>query len=81
MNVIMFVAAITFDRCLFIVIGYMALFAGHDGMQADQRKAGNVMIEPDFRPPAFFIVAIVAIFTLFTLMDIIDPVTTVTICF
>ena len=49
----------------------MALFALGDGMHADERKTGEVMVEQYIVVPALLAMAAVALFPLFTVMDVV----------
>jgi len=80
-NIIWFVAAITFDRGVFVVIGYVTFFTGYNGMQANQWEAGYIMVKPDLAAPAFFIMAVVTLLTLLTFMYVINLVAAIAVGF
>ena len=80
-GVIIFVAAVTFDRGVLVVIGQVAFLARHSGMQTNQREARDVMLELDTLAPALFVMALLAVFALFAFVHIIDGMAGITVGF
>lgn len=79
--IICFVTRITFYRGFFVICRKMALLTGYNGMQANQRETGNIMLKTDFFLPPTFIVAFIAYFPLFAFMRIIKLVASVAVGF
>ena len=78
-GVITLVAAVAFDRGILVVVGQVAFLAGHGGVQANQGKTRDVMLELDAFAPAFLVMALVAFLALFALVHIVDFMAGITI--
>jgi len=74
-HIIILVAFDTFLSCLCKLRRQMALLAGDDGMQPNQREARHVMLEPDLLCPAFLVMTAATLFSLFAGMHIIHTMT------
>ena len=59
--------------------GHVATFAGGDGVLADQREAGQVMVEADPVAPVDLVVARLAKLAVFAVVGVVRPMTTVTV--
>ena len=78
-GVITFVASVTLNRGIFIVIGQMTFLARNSSVQTNQREARNIVFEFHTLAPAFFIMALITLLALFTLMHIVNFVAGITI--
>ncbi len=71
------VAGITGGFGVLIGCGQVALLAGRGSMQANERKAGQVMVENHFLRPAGLLVTAIALLTLLAAVDVVAGVTIV----
>lgn len=58
-------------RRVMVGSGAVAFLTGHRGVQADQRKLRHVVIEDNFFPPAFFVMAGLATVAQLALMRVV----------
>jgi hypothetical protein len=73
-----FVAVQTLPSCIFVGCGEVTRFARGDGVEADERKFGEVVIEKDLFPPPLLGVARLTLFSLLTPVNVIPFVTIIT---
>lgn len=60
--------------------GYMAFLARHNGMQADQREAGQIVVKANLVAPAVLVMAALAALALLAVMRIIGTMAIDTLC-
>ena len=73
-----FVAVQTLPSCIFVGCGEVTCFARGDGVKADERKFGEVVIEKDLFPPPLLGVARLTLFSLLTPVNVVPFVTIIT---
>jgi len=79
--IILFMAIVALAGGILILVAEMALLARGDGVLADERKLGDVVVKKEVAAPAFFVVALLALFALLAAMDILGFMTSITFCF
>jgi len=70
-NIVVLVARIAIQRIHLVAGVQMTFLARHGGMQADERKAGHVMVEDHALVPLLFAMAAGAFFTFLALMYVV----------
>ena len=70
-HIVLVMAAITFELGILIRFGDMAILTRSEGMQAQERKAGYVMIKCQFFLPSALVMTDITLLAFLPLMDII----------